>query len=78
MILLVVVLAVLVALSGFFSGGEIALFSVPDTRAEALAEEGRRGSAVRGLVDDHDKQVSGPANATEGRSWQAKTASSTK
>jgi len=48
MIVLIVVLAVLVALSGFFSGGEIAFFSVPDTRAEALAEEGRRGS--RALV----------------------------
>ncbi len=41
---LIVVLAVLVALSGFFSGGEIAFFSIPDTRAEALAAEGRRGS----------------------------------
>jgi CBS domain containing-hemolysin-like protein len=48
MIVLIAVLAVLVALSGFFSGGEIAFFSVPDTRAEALAEEGRRGS--RALV----------------------------
>lgn len=48
MILLIVVLAVLVTMSGFFSGGEIAFFSVPDTRAEALAEEGRRGS--RALV----------------------------
>lgn len=37
-------LGVLVALSGFFSGGEIALFSVPDTRAEGMAEEGKRGS----------------------------------
>mgnify|MGYP001825678160 FL=1 len=48
MILLIAVLAVLVALSGFFSGGEIAFFSVPDTRADALAQEGRRGS--RALV----------------------------
>jgi len=48
MTLLIVALAVLVALSGFFSGGEIAFFSVPDTRARALAEEGRRGS--RALV----------------------------
>ena len=46
MIVLIVVLAVLVALSGFFSGGEIAFFSVPDTRAEALAEEGRRAAAA--------------------------------
>ncbi len=48
MTLLILALAVLVALSGFFSGGEIAFFSVPDTRAESLAEEGRRGS--RALV----------------------------
>ncbi len=41
---LILFLAFLIALSGFFSGGEIALFSVPDTRAEALAEEGRRGA----------------------------------
>lgn len=48
MTLLIVVLAVLVALSGFFSGSEIAFFSVPDTRAQALAKEGRRGA--RALV----------------------------
>jgi CBS domain containing-hemolysin-like protein len=42
--LLIVVLAVLVALSGFFSGSEIAFFSVPDTRAQALAKEGHRGA----------------------------------
>ncbi len=41
---LIVGLAILVALSGFFSGGEIALFSIPDTRAEGMAEEGKRGS----------------------------------
>ena len=44
MTVLIVVLAVLVALSGFFSGSEIAFFSVPDTRAQALAKEGRRGA----------------------------------
>ena len=48
MTVLIAVVALLVALSGFFSGSEIAFFSVPDTRAEALAEEGRRGS--RALV----------------------------
>ncbi len=48
MTVLIAVIALLVALSGFFSGSEIAFFSVPDTRAEALAEEGRRGS--RALV----------------------------
>ncbi|MCL7983535.1 MAG: DUF21 domain-containing protein, partial [marine benthic group bacterium] len=34
----------LVLLSGFFSGSEIALFSVPLTRARALAEEGVKGA----------------------------------
>ena len=34
----------LVMLSGFFSGAEIALFSVPLTRARALAEEGVHGA----------------------------------
>jgi CBS domain containing-hemolysin-like protein len=34
----------LVSLSGFFSGAEIALFSVPLTRARALAEEGVKGA----------------------------------
>jgi len=45
---LILVLALLIALSGFFSGSEIALFSIPDTRAEGLADEGRRGA--RALV----------------------------
>ncbi|MCL7971405.1 MAG: hemolysin family protein [marine benthic group bacterium] len=45
---LIVGLAILVALSGFFSGSEIAFFSIPDTRAEALAKEKRRGA--RALV----------------------------
>ena len=45
---LILVLAVLIALSGFFSGSEIALFSIPHTRAQALAKEGRRGA--RALV----------------------------
>jgi len=40
----VLLLVVLVVLSGIFSGGEIALFSVPLTRAKALAEEGRHGA----------------------------------
>ena len=39
-----VLLGFLVLLSGVFSGAEIALFSVPATRAEALAEEGVRGA----------------------------------
>ncbi len=44
MIGLVLMLALLLALSGFFSGSEIAFFSIPDTRAQALAKEGRRGA----------------------------------
>jgi len=43
---LILVLALLLALSGFFSGSEIALFSIPDTRAQALAKEGRRGASA--------------------------------
>lgn len=41
---ILVLLAFLVLLSGVFSGSEIALFSVPSTRAEALAAEGVRGA----------------------------------
>lgn len=36
----------LLALSGFFSGAEIALFSVSQARARALADEGRPGAAA--------------------------------
>jgi putative hemolysin len=39
-------LAVLIALSGFFSGSEIALFSLGEARVRTLAEEGRRGAAA--------------------------------
>jgi CBS domain containing-hemolysin-like protein len=39
-------LLVLLLLSAFFSGSEIALFSVPQARARALADEGRRGSGA--------------------------------
>ncbi|MFQ5890414.1 MAG: hemolysin family protein [Gemmatimonadota bacterium] len=42
-------LVLLILLSAWFSGSEIALFSVPLTRARALAEEGRRGAQA--LVD---------------------------
>ena len=48
MIGLILVLALLLTLSGLFSGSEIAFFSIPDTRAEALAKQGRRGA--RALV----------------------------
>ncbi len=41
---LILVLTLLIALSAFFSGSEIALFSIPATRAQALAKEGRRGA----------------------------------
>jgi putative hemolysin len=37
-------LAFLIVLSGFFSGSEIALFSLGEARVRALAEEGRRGA----------------------------------
>lgn len=39
-----VALGVLVLLSGFFSGAEIALFSLGEARVRTLREEGRRGS----------------------------------
>ncbi len=37
-------LAFLLAVSGFFSGAEIAFFSISQTRARSLAEEGKRGA----------------------------------
>ena len=37
-------LLVLLVLSGFFSGSEIALFSISQTRARSLLDEGRRGA----------------------------------
>lgn len=40
----IVLLAFLLLASGFFSGTEIAIFSVPRTRAAGLAEAGRRGA----------------------------------
>ncbi len=39
----------LLALSGFFSGSEIAIFSLTQARARSLADEGRKGAAA--LVD---------------------------
>ena len=41
---ILVLLGLLVLLSGVFSGAEIALFSVPLTRAKALADENVRGA----------------------------------
>jgi len=46
-------LVVLLALSGFFSSAEIAMFSLAQHRIEALAEEGAPGAAtVQSLTDD--------------------------
>lgn len=45
MILTLVSFVVLLVLSGFFSGSEIACFSVSQARVRALADEGRPGSA---------------------------------
>jgi putative hemolysin len=43
-------LAVLIALSGFFSGSELALFSLGEPRIRSLCDEGRRGAeALRRL-----------------------------
>ncbi len=39
-----VLLVFLLAMSGFFSGVEIAFFSISQTRARSLAEEGKRGA----------------------------------
>jgi putative hemolysin len=39
-----ILLAVLIALSGFFSGSEIALFSLGEARVRTFVEEGRRGA----------------------------------
>jgi CBS domain containing-hemolysin-like protein len=39
-------LVVLIALSAFFSGSEIAIFSLAEARVRALAEDGRRGAGA--------------------------------
>ena len=44
MIATILVLLVLVLLSAFFSGSEIAIFSLPDARARAMADAGLRGA----------------------------------
>jgi len=47
------VIVVLIGLSAFFSSSEIAMFSLPSHRVEALVEEGRRGaSTLKGLKAD--------------------------
>jgi len=46
-------IVVLIGLSAFFSSSEIAMFSLPAHRIEALVEDGRRGSrTLKGLKDD--------------------------
>jgi len=42
----VAVLVVLMGLSAFFSSSEIAMFSIPDYRTDALADEGRPGAST--------------------------------
>jgi Mg2+/Co2+ transporter CorB len=42
----VLLLVILLALSGFFSSAEIAFFSISQTRARSLAEEGKRGASA--------------------------------
>ncbi|WP_415379530.1 hemolysin family protein [Halosimplex sp. TS25] len=49
----VLLIAVLIGLSAFFSSSEIAMFSLPSHRIEGLVEEGRRGSnTLKGLKAD--------------------------
>ena len=50
-------LAFLVLLSGVFSGAEIALFSVPVTRAKALAEEGVRGAQALARLKSNPERL---------------------
>ncbi|MEJ2483634.1 MAG: DUF21 domain-containing protein, partial [Gemmatimonadota bacterium] len=47
----------LVLLSGFFSGAEIALFSVPLTRARALADEGVTGAKALFLLKSNPERL---------------------
>jgi putative hemolysin len=53
----VILLAFLVALSGFFSGAEIALFSVGDARVRSLIDEGKRGSRALGELKDNPERM---------------------
>jgi len=47
------VIVLLIGLSAFFSSSEIAMFSLPAHRVEALVENGRRGAkTLKGLKDD--------------------------
>ena len=46
MLVEIIVLAILIALSGFFSGAEIALFSLSDIKARKLLRERKRGARI--------------------------------
>ena len=52
----VVLLLFLLALSGFFSGAEIALFSISEAKVRSLVEEGGAGArALEALKSDSEK-----------------------
>ena len=54
----IAVLVALVFVSGFFSGSEIAMFSVPESRIRAFRDQGRRGSrALMALREDQDRAL---------------------
>jgi len=52
-----VILAILILLSGFFSGAEIALFSLGEARVRSLHEEGRRGAATLALLKSNPERL---------------------
>lgn len=50
-------LALLIILSGFFSGSEIALFSLNEARVRALVEEGRRGAPALARLKSNPERL---------------------
>jgi putative hemolysin len=50
-------LAFLILLSGFFSGAEIALFSLGEARVRTLQEEGRRGAKTLALLKSNPERL---------------------
>jgi putative hemolysin len=52
-----IILAILILLSGFFSGAEIALFSLGEARVRSLHEEGRRGAATLALLKSNPERL---------------------
>jgi CBS domain containing-hemolysin-like protein len=50
-------LAVLIALSSFFSGAEIAMFSVNQARVRSLRDEGRRGAAMLATMKGNPEKL---------------------